>query len=456
MILGIMLSTLHQSSLGSLFLIMPHRLHELWYTPILPILFFTSAVALGIMMVTVESAVSAWLYEQKPETDLLSGLGKAAAIVLWLYAAIKVGDVLIRGELATIFAGTFESNLFVTEILLSALIPALLFSIPSIRNRLGGVVGAASIGVCGFVLNRLDVGGLAMVSTTGTKYIPAWTEVLVSLGVVAAAALAYLFIAERFNLFHAGAMHRDRAKFDKAQFDPTTMVVKPDPYWGGLVKYSAFFVGGGALALAFLPTTAFSAEAVTRNPVSSPGYGEQMVIDGDRTNEAVFFGHQAHIDREGGTESCGSCHHLNTPGSFATSCSECHSDMWVATSIFSHDLHTDRLEAGDGCVACHTDASQQKSIEGVKPCLECHTGMVASGASITLANEPRLGEAVGYVDAFHTLCIDCHESLATDPDINRPDLAQCATCHTGTVQPLNPLQPDARDRIPSTPPGTRQ
>ena len=98
-IAGIGLSTLHQSSLGSLFLIMPYRLHPLWYSPILPLLFLVSAIALGMMMVTFESHFTAWLYRRKPETEALAPLGGAARWVLLLYLAIRFGDLAIRGQL---------------------------------------------------------------------------------------------------------------------------------------------------------------------------------------------------------------------------------------------------------------------------------------------------------------------------------------------------------------------
>jgi Ni/Fe-hydrogenase subunit HybB-like protein len=88
-IVGIGLSTLHQSSLGSLFLIMPYRLHPLWYSPILPLLFLVSAIALGMMMVTFESHFTAYLYHRKGETEALASLGGAARWVLLLYLAIR-------------------------------------------------------------------------------------------------------------------------------------------------------------------------------------------------------------------------------------------------------------------------------------------------------------------------------------------------------------------------------
>src|SRR5690349_7066740 len=92
-LLGIGLSTLHQSSLGSLFLIMPYRVHPLWYSPILPVLFFLSAITLGLMMVTFESHFSAYLYRRKPETDLLAQMTAAARWVLLLYLLVRFGDL---------------------------------------------------------------------------------------------------------------------------------------------------------------------------------------------------------------------------------------------------------------------------------------------------------------------------------------------------------------------------
>ena len=103
--LGIGLSTLHQSSLGSLFLIMPYRLHPLWYSPILPLLFLVSAIALGMMMVTFESHFTAYLYRRKPETEALASLGGAARWVLLLYLAIRFGDLAVRGQLRHLARG---------------------------------------------------------------------------------------------------------------------------------------------------------------------------------------------------------------------------------------------------------------------------------------------------------------------------------------------------------------
>ncbi len=126
-IAGIVLSTLHQSSLGSLFLIMPHRLHPLWYTPILPLLFFVTAIGLGLMMVTLESFVSSWLFGHKAKKELLGGLGKAASVVLFVYLAIRMIDLTVRGQLGYLFSNSWQSLQFTFEILVSALIPRFCF-----------------------------------------------------------------------------------------------------------------------------------------------------------------------------------------------------------------------------------------------------------------------------------------------------------------------------------------
>ncbi len=446
-VLGIMLSTLHQSSLGSLFLIMPHRLHPLWYSPILPILFFVSAVGLGLMMVTTESLVSTWLYEKEPESDLLQGLGKAGAWVLGGYGVLKLGDVLVRGQGPAIFAGTYESWLFIVELLLSSVVPAVLLATPAVRRSIGGLFIAAPMAVIGFAMNRIDVGGLAQVGTTGTHYSPSWMEVWMSLGVVAAAALVYFFVAERFHLFHAGPVDREQFRYRLPTFDPGTLVVRPDPYAGGAARYTLMGVVGAGVVLAFLPQSTFAGLALRSQPVTPPGFADRIIIDGNRSREAVAFDHKKHVEREGNDASCARCHHLLDPGERATGCARCHRDMYQLTSIFDHRLHAARLGTGKGCVSCHVDDTAAKDTAHTKPCLDCHTRMVPTAAVVRPRHPPQLGPAVGYVEAFHGLCIKCHEERAKDPRVNKPALGQCATCHTGKVPVFNPLKPDDRQTL---------
>ena len=133
-IVGIGLSTLHQSSLGSLFLIMPYHLHPLWYSPMLPLLFLVSAIGLGLMMVMFESHFTAYLYRRKPETEVLAGLGGAARWVLLAYAALRFGDLAARAGLATSGSPSGRWACSGSETAVMALLPAALLFIPRVRR----------------------------------------------------------------------------------------------------------------------------------------------------------------------------------------------------------------------------------------------------------------------------------------------------------------------------------
>ncbi len=200
-ITGIVLSTLHQSSLGSLFLITPYRLHPLWYSPIIYVLFFTSAVGLGLMMVVLESLLSSWFLGHRAHQRELGGLGVAASVVLWVYVALRVGDLALRGVLPSALDGSRQANLFLFEIVVSAVLPATLLLFRRVRatRALVGVCAAATVG--GMVLYRLDVSILSFARPEGFGYFPSWEEFAVSLGIVSAFALIFIFFVERLRVY---------------------------------------------------------------------------------------------------------------------------------------------------------------------------------------------------------------------------------------------------------------
>ena len=133
-ILGIMLSTLHQSSLGSLFLAMPYKLHPLWYTPIIPIFFFVSAIALGLMMVMVESSVSHYFYKKSINTSTLKKLAKAGIWMLVIYGVARFIDIWVRGAGIFLFDGSVAMWLYWSEMAMTVLIPISVFSIKKFRE----------------------------------------------------------------------------------------------------------------------------------------------------------------------------------------------------------------------------------------------------------------------------------------------------------------------------------
>jgi len=173
-IAGIVLSTLHQSSLGSLFLIAPYRTHALWYSPIIWILFLVSAVGLGLMVVTAESFFSAWFFGHKLRIDLLSGLGKAASVVLFIYAGLRLGDLALRGLLGTAFDGSWQAWLFLFELSLGALVPATLLSFRRVRTSAAGLGICAGMTVFGMIGYRFNVSVVAFLRQM--PYFPTWMK----------------------------------------------------------------------------------------------------------------------------------------------------------------------------------------------------------------------------------------------------------------------------------------
>ncbi len=204
MILGIMLSTLHQSSLGTMLLIMPFRIYPLWYSHLLPELFFVSAICLGLNMVMFESSITSWLYKREPETEMLDGLAKMAAWGLSFYFVFRMIDLGYQHKLGLVTNGSWESNLFIVEMLMSTIVPIALYAIPKVRRSPTAVWLISACSVLGFVLNRINAAGLSQVWATRSFYFPAWTEFAISIG--------HRFDVCAHLLFHPGALSRGPAR----------------------------------------------------------------------------------------------------------------------------------------------------------------------------------------------------------------------------------------------------
>src|SRR5262244_9109 len=127
-ILGVILSTLHQSSLGTVYLIMPEKLHPFWYSPLLPLFFFLSAIAVGLAMTIFESSMSAKHFGLQLELPVLQELGRVLVVVLGVYGVLRLEDLWNRGVLKLAFHPGYESSLFWLEISLAIIMPLILLS----------------------------------------------------------------------------------------------------------------------------------------------------------------------------------------------------------------------------------------------------------------------------------------------------------------------------------------
>ncbi len=206
-ITGVILSTLHQSSLGSLYLIVPNKLHPLWYTPLLPLLFFLSAIMVGFAMTIFESWHSSRAFHKQLELPLLNSMGRVLAVLLLVYLVLRFVDLRHRGALPLLWQVSTETYLFALETAL-LLLPMLLLFRSHVRRSAGALYACAVMVIFGFVAHRLNVSITGMEAGSGTHYLPRWTEVMVTLAIIALGFAIFRFAVKHLPVFAAeGARH---------------------------------------------------------------------------------------------------------------------------------------------------------------------------------------------------------------------------------------------------------
>jgi Ni/Fe-hydrogenase subunit HybB-like protein len=202
-IAGVLLSTLHQSSLGSLYLIVPSKLHPFWYSSLLPVFFFVSAIGVGLAMVIFESNLSARAFGREIKMPLLVDLGKGMVVVLAFYGLLRFQDLASHGTLRHLRELSTETVLFAVEIALGLVIPLALLAFRRMRESREGLFAAAVLVIVGFILNRLNVAITGLEASSGTHYFPKWTEVSVTLSLVGAGFVCFGLAVRYFDVFES-------------------------------------------------------------------------------------------------------------------------------------------------------------------------------------------------------------------------------------------------------------
>ena len=200
-IAGVTLSTLHQSSLGTLFIVMSSRLHPLWYSLFLPVFFLISSLAAGLAMVISGAIISYWVFKRTLATKIIAELAWFIPWVLGIYLTLKLGELLITDELHILLTSGVYSVLFLTELIVGVILPIVLFSFKKVRESRVGALTAALMVLAGVVLNRFNASWLAIRPLTDEIYKPHWMEVAILVGVAASAILVYSLIAHYFPIF---------------------------------------------------------------------------------------------------------------------------------------------------------------------------------------------------------------------------------------------------------------
>jgi Ni/Fe-hydrogenase subunit HybB-like protein len=186
---GIMLSTLHQSSLGALFLLLPEKMSSLWATWAIGPLFFTSAIIGGMSVVILESLISSRAYKRKPEMDILPDFAKGLGLVLLVYFAMKVTDLYARGVSVWVLDG--PHMLFYLELFGTVALPALMLIYKEVRQSEKGLMWAAGISAFGVVLNRFNVSLTSYGGYRSFSYFPSIIEIIITASLIALAIVIF-------------------------------------------------------------------------------------------------------------------------------------------------------------------------------------------------------------------------------------------------------------------------
>ena len=203
-ILGVVLSCMHQSSLGTLLVIAPTKMHPLWYTQFMPLLFLLSAFAVGYPMVIVETTVATTSLRLDGEMDVLAPLSRYTIVLLGLYLALKVIDLSARGAWGLAFDGSVQANSFLVELGLGVILPWVLLLFPSVRRNRRGLFLAGLLIVLGVLLNRFNVFVTAFTPQTGTApYYPAMGEIIITVGAAATIMFLYRLFVTRLDVISA-------------------------------------------------------------------------------------------------------------------------------------------------------------------------------------------------------------------------------------------------------------
>ncbi len=357
-ITGVLLSTLHQSSLGTLYLIVPDKLYPLWYTPILPVFFFISAVAGGLAMVIFESFMSARAFGKRLEQDLLEGLARVIVVVLALLLVWKVTDLNGRGVLPLVFQRTDESVMFWGEVLLGVALPMVLFMIPRVRASQSGLFLGAMLTIMGFILNRLNVSITGIARSSGVSYIPSWMEFTITAAIVAVGFILFGVAVKHLDVFPAEPQSK------AASYPPLLGAEAPPRFSGrGLLALWAFLLIG-FLVLGFTsrwgnghstptPRAAYAdASASFATPTATPALLDDIQLaTGEDSPGVVVFNHTSHVDSPKGA------------------CAPCHAGGFRITHDGERKLKGEALHDTNACGRCHNG---EDAFDVDEDCEGCH------------------------------------------------------------------------------------
>lgn len=201
-ILGALLPFGHQASLGAIYLIVPHKLHPLWWSSLLPWFFLITSFFVGPAIVAIEALWAGKIFNSNVNIKILRSLIRISGGIMVAYLALKVFDLINRNAFQYLFTGGLESSMFLLEMVAGIILPVVICFSPWGTTKTG-MVTFGILTVSGVVLNRVNVVFTGMYGALGAGYTPAGIEWGISIGLLSLVVLAYIFIVENFNIYHA-------------------------------------------------------------------------------------------------------------------------------------------------------------------------------------------------------------------------------------------------------------
>lgn len=207
-IAGVIFSTLHQSSFGSLYLIVPGKLHPLWYSSLLPVHFYISCIASGMAMIIFESYLVARAFTKENgfenthlKVNLLSGAAKIILVALLAGLMLKSYDFIHNNKLSFLFIPSTETYLFYLEIILGTILPIILLSKAERREDKKWLYYISILVISGLLLNRLNVSITGLAASSGVNYFPSFDEISITMMLVVMAIFTFRLVAKNFSVF---------------------------------------------------------------------------------------------------------------------------------------------------------------------------------------------------------------------------------------------------------------
>ena len=419
---GVVLSFMHQSSLGTLMLIAPTKLSALWNTPVLPILFLLSAIMVGFPMVILESIYANISFGRNPEMDLLTPMARIIPWFIGAYGAVKIGDLIVRHNQLNLLEHPTATISLVIEILLGIVAPFLLFLNKAVRRSMGWLFFTVSLIIFGVILNRINVFLVGYNPPYSTKaYFPSIGEIAMTIAIVSSILFCYRIFVTFFPVL-PGYVPTTEVQLARMREERARTV---SPFWTWVIRGAAIacllaFIGlYSVVHIEAIQASVRTVEEVRRIQAQEPAprapaesvyalrpsaYRNFYLLDSALLKskaddyEPVAFSHRIHDELTGGD--CGMCHHKYSADE---------SDR-VGTDIKM--LHNAmEIKLGGPCSACHDDMAANPP----QSCSRCHG----------LPNEPDDPTRIGLKGAYHRQCIGCHERQL------KPASAptECAACH---------------------------